>query len=157
MKSVIRRNMTWKMAPLILFSVLYLVPSFLMTTLWINLQSVHVSDAPSAMAAQVEVSRSIGLGFYGGFDVTIRDADTDLVTCPTIHGGPLNYKGGLSGTVAKPLSWWMDGEANVRDCKANGFHGGRFYITTCHNVLFPAPYVLARRCVRSNDFWIGDA
>lgn len=156
MKSVIRRNMTWKMAPLILFSALYLVPSFLMTTLWINLQSVHVSDAPNALAANIEVSRSIGLGFHGTYDVAVREADTDLLVC-NVRSDPLDYRGGLSGTVKRSLVWWMDGEAHVRDCQSRGFRAGRFYIVTCHSVLFPAPYALARRCVRSNDFWIGDA
>lgn len=155
MKEMIRRNSNWRMGLLILFSAIYLIPSMLMTTLWINLQSVHVSDAPSALAARVEVSRSIYFGFYGNYNVSVREADTDTQIC-SVTANPFGYKGGLSGTVNKSLAWWMDGEAKVLDCKARGFHNGHFYITACHNVLFPAPYVLARRCVRSNDFRIGD-
>lgn len=155
MKEMIQRNSNWRMGLPILFSAIYLIPSMLMTTLWINLKSVHVSDAPSALAAQVEVSRSIRFGFYGNYNVSVREADTDLQICsPTAD--PFDLKGGLSGTVNKSLAWWMDGEGEVLSCKARGFRNGHFYITTCHNVLFPAPYVLARRCVRSNDFWIGD-
>ena len=153
--SLIRRNTRMRMLIPVLLSLAYLAPSAVMPFLWIDLRSVTISDAPSAHEAMVDVDRSTRFGFHGTYHLTFRSAGDDLTVC-NIAGPKFQYKGGLTKPIRKPLSWWTDGEEPLNNCAWRGLMNGRFYLDTCQDVLIFGVVSIARRCVRSNDFTLGD-
>ncbi|MEN9924695.1 MAG: hypothetical protein RL268_821 [Pseudomonadota bacterium] len=151
-----RRTLRPAMLIPILMAALYLGPSIAMPYLWLDLRSVRVSDAPTAFQAKVDVDRVTRLGFFGRYTVSVRRASDDLQVC-LIQSPSFDYKPGLSAPLTdRPLSWWMQGYPPLVECVRDGFASDRFYLTTCHDVLMLRAISIARRCVRSNDFTLGD-
>lgn len=156
MTGFIARNLRPVMLIPILMAALYLGPSIAMPWLWVDLRSVTVTNAPTALAATVSVDRVTHFGFFGRYSVSVRRASDDAQVC-AIQSGSFEYKPGLTAPLTgRPLSWWMQGYPPLTECVRDGFADDRFYLTTCHDVLLWRHISIARRCVRSNDFTLGE-
>lgn len=142
------------LAPLVL-SLAYLGPSAVMPRVWLNLRSVQVTDAATASDAWVEADRAIHMDFNGRYQVTFRDAATHEPVCTPPVSPIIPYGGGKDGKVYRPLSWWIGGKDEARECEDEGLRDGRFYAVTCQDVVTIWGGSIARRCVRSNDFTLG--
>lgn len=141
----------------ILLAALYLLPGLLMPLVFMDLRSVWIADAKSAMASHVVVDRSTNLGGMLRFKVEYRGAKDNLLVCNPRWSQPHAYRPGLGDLIIRPLWWWHGGKGDLWRCASQGLHDGEFYATTCHELVALSGYLsLARRCVDSNVFRLGD-
>lgn len=154
--TLVKRNTRPVMLIPIVFALLWLGPSAVMKYVWIDLQSVTVTGGADVFAARVDVDRTIRFGFTGQYHVSVRRASDDLQIC-SIHSPVFDYKSRQTKPIrGMPLSWWGQGYPPLSDCARDGFRNGEFYLTTCHDVMLFRLLPIARRCVQSNDFTLGD-
>ncbi len=151
-----RRTLRLRMLIPIILALLYLGPSMVMPYVWIDLRAVAVTDATDAMRARVHADRVTHIGFPGRFVVSFREADGVPVCAPYVSP-VIQYKGGLSTPIDKPLWWWAGGLRTLRDCIEEGLADGVFYTLTCHQAMMWWTVPIAQRCVRSNEFRLGAA
>ena len=146
----------WLWMPIALAAFMIL-PGLIMPFVTIDLQSVTVTSAENAMQARVTARRVTHFGFTGRFTVSFRHASDDLLVATPMPSDPFPYSGGLSGEIDRPLWWWAGGIPALQRHIDEGLHDDTFYAVTCHEWLIAANFVFARRCVRSNDFTLGEA
>lgn len=139
----------------VFLSLLWIMPSVVMPYVTINVKTVTISDAENALEAVVTVDRKTVFNFPGKYMVSFRDAETDVLACDPIRSDEIDYVGGLTASISKPLSWWAVNNEQLKSCIDHGLRSGTFYAVTCHDwLLRHLPF--ARRCVRSNNFTLKD-
>lgn len=144
----------WVWLP-VLVSAFLILPGLIMPFVTIDLRSVRITGATSAMQATVVAHRETHFDFTGRFTVAFRHVGDDLLVCTPRPTKPFDYTGGLTKPVERPLYWWAGGMQELQRCVDEGLRDGVFYAVTCHDWLVMFDLPLARRCVRSNDFILG--
>lgn len=145
---------TW----LILFGAfLFFVPSALMSSLWVNLESVHITNPMKDDGViELTVDREVHRKFKGNYVVTIRKVvdDKEIEICEGMPLAPVTYDPLIDLPEPVSLTWWLGSQAHMDICRQNGFEAGNeFKIRTCHTVLITDWNIpFARRCVYSNMF-----
>ena len=139
---------------ILLATLWFFVPSFVMPLVWMDLRSVTVSDVVYPGIPQVEADRVIHNDFLGTYSVIVRNTDRQTVLCEGRSGSAFEYRAAASQTNPLVMSlerWW--GETIPPDCIQN-LRPGHYSVTTCHTVYFPWRVPVARRCVESNVFTV---
>lgn len=158
-KEMLQRNVRWRVLIPFLLALAYVAPSALFKCLWLDLQSVRVTDAESAYTAHVDVNRKIKMGGYIGYTVAFRRAKDDLQVCVTPRQAS-PYKAGLAAPIrGETLGWWAGGlgSKGFANCVLDGLDNGKFYAVTCHTRLLGQWLPFGTRCTPSNVFQLGRA
>lgn len=126
-------------------------------THWIDLRSVTVHDAPTAMEVTLDVDVTVQRPFYGDYEVTIRRWPGGQFVCTAGPLRPFQYTTGTQRPDPTYLWWWLGEPADISRCETNGLRPGAYTIKTCHDVINPFLGLVPdkRRCVESNVFRIG--
>lgn len=117
-----------------------------------HLRTVEVEPVFAGTMPMVDVGRTIHRPFFGGYEVTIRDALSAHIVCAT---GEVDvpYKP-ESRPLRKSLAWWASGgscDAALED----GLLPGRYSMVTCHYVRNPWIILPQKaRCVGPTEFRI---
>lgn len=134
---------------------LYAIVSANFQRIWIDLQSVQVSDHHVNQTPRLEAWREIKRDGVMTYTVTVRRAETHEYMFGSAEPEQINYTTRANATqpLVTSLAKWF-GAPGAYQAKASGspdYGPGNYYINTCHikRVLLVIPF---KRCVQSNVF-----
>lgn len=119
---------------------------------YIDVRTIDIEPVLVGSMPMVEVGRSVHKRFFGGYEVTIREALTGHIVCTTGEvDAPYEPE---SEPLVKSLAWWAAG-GSCDPVIAGGLSAARYSMVTCHYVRHPWVILPQKsRCVGPTAFRI---